>query len=79
MLNTHRLVNIGLAFTIAATLATAYLLDGPTLAQTDADVTADIAAAKAQARAAAAESCGGDVTHCQPAYKRQAAQQVAAK
>lgn len=69
MLNPHRLVNIGLAFTIAATLATAYMLDGPTLAQTEADVAADVAAAQADARRAA-KSCCPSITNCLPAHVR---------
>lgn len=73
----HRLANLALAILIAAVLSTAWLLDGPSAVQTDADITADIAAAQALARATA--SCGGDVANCQPAHKRLQAHQVAAK
>ena len=74
----HRLINIGLAFTIAATLAASYMLDGPSLAQTEADTAADLQAAQSQARQAARTVCP-DATHCQPAFKRLKGEQVAAK
>lgn len=77
----HRLTNLTLAILMATVLASSYLLDGPSLGQSEADTAADLQAAQAQARAAA--SCGGDITHCLPAHqqhaKRHAAQQVAAK
>lgn len=64
----HRLTNIALAVLIALVLSTSYLLPGPSQQQTDADITSDIAAAQALARATA--SCGGDVANCRAAYKR---------
>ncbi len=73
MLNPHRLANIALAILIATALATSFMLDGPSMAQTEADIAADVAAAQAAA------SCGGDVAHCIPAHKRLQAVEVAGK
>lgn len=76
----HRLANVALALLIAAVLSTAWMLPGPDQLQTEADTAADLIAAQDQARAAA--SCGGDITNCQPSYKRLApreAHKVAAK
>lgn len=73
----HRLANWLLAILIAATLGSAYLLDGPTLAESDADTAADVASAQAAARTAARTAtkghpCADDMAHCRPAHKRAA-------
>lgn len=65
----HRLANVGLAILIAATLSSAWLIDGPSLSQTEADTAADVAAAQADARRAAA-SCCPSVSNCLPAHVR---------
>lgn len=65
----HRLTNIALAVLIALVLSTSYLLPGPDQLQTEADTAADVAAAQADARRAAA-SCCPSVTNCLPAHVR---------
>ena len=78
-MSTHHLTNVALALLIALVLGSAWLLDGPSHQQTDADINADLQAAQAQAQARAHNPCADTPTHCLPAYKRQAAHQVAAK
>ena len=65
----HRLANLLLAILIAGVLSASLLLDGPSLAESDADTAADVAAAQADARRAA-ESCCPNITHCLPAHVR---------
>jgi len=65
----HRLANLLLAILIAGVLSASLLLDGPSLAESDADTAADVSQAQADARRAA-ESCCPSITNCLPAHVR---------